>query len=567
MLGTVSAASAPGADWTRIEPDEEARKMTKTLLRFCGVLLAAECCYAQECADPQATTETRAILKYLQGLSKNGNRERVVSGNTLGLSGPLCSQVTGHQAGNAYYELKVWSEQVSGRFPAIVCGWPDMYSRDHWTEVDKGQISYEFNPLLIRHWKQGGLVMIEPVFANPYGALNPKRSSSRKSQMTDAEMDALFDPTKPVHEVFCRQLDAHARGLRELADAGVVVLYHPFVEGWGGHFWWGRKGKRFAKLWRFQFDYLSKTKGLHNLIWVCDAFGDMYPGDKYLDIYAPHAYGHSSFPNVSLAQAWEHDIRRGGIRNSKYPHPIMIGECGARAPRVDWNALEMLALLKKLPRVIAYQNWSDSKLTLIGARNTYKMINDPLILNRGELTVRGGKPHTSPVRLPDRSHILESWEWYTRVDGNNIKQTPPGDGWTPLKPMHKRMFQVGSALIGRVTGPAAGFASPDKIDVEIGPGVGIEIALVNLTTAETLQVYFTTQTDREWDNARRLSCSITAQDEFDIYDQRYRVYRLSGAETPGWKGKLKQVRVRLGPKATDGWLRVDHIRLVTLDKQ
>jgi hypothetical protein len=533
---------------------------------FSGVLLVAGRCYALECANPKATAETKAILNYLQGLRTNGSRERVVSGNTLGVAGPLHNAVKGHHAGNAYYELKVWSEQVTGRFPAIVCGWPDMYSRKHWTEIDKGQINYEFNPLLIRHWKQGGLVMLEPQFANPYGALNPKRSSSRKSKMTNAEMDALSDPAKPVHKVFCRQLDAHARGIKELADAGVVVLYHPFVESWGGHFWWGRKGTHFAKLWRFQFDYLTKTKGLHNLIWLCDAHGDRYPGDKYLDVYAPHAYGHSSFPNVSLEQAWARNIRRESIKNPKYPHPVMIGECGARTAREDWNALEMLALLKKLPRVIAYQNWSDTKLTLIGARNTYKMINDPLILNRGELTVRGGKPHTKPAVLPDRSHILKAWEWYTRVDGNNRREKSPGDGWKPLKPMHARAFQVGSALIGRVTGPGAGFASPDKIGVGIGPAVGIEVALVNLSDAETLQVEFTTQADATWDSAKRLGGRITARDAFDIYDQRYRVYRLSGAGTAGWKGKLKQLRVRLGPKAKSGWLRLDHVRLVSLEE-
>jgi len=541
--------------------------MTKTLVLFCAALLAAECCYALECADPEATAETRRILKYLQGLRKNGNRERVVSGNTLGVSGPLHGHLAGHHAGNAYHELKIWSEQVTGRFPAIVCGWPDMYSRKHWTEIDKGQISYEFNPLLIRHWKRGGLVMLEPQFANPYGALNPRRSSSRKSQMSNAEMDALSDPVKPVHKVFCRQLDAHARGIKELADAGVVVLYHPFVEGWGGHFWWGRKGRHFAKLWRFQFDYLTKKKGLHNLIWLCDAYGDMYPGRKYLDVYSPHAYGHSSFPNVSLERAWKHDIDRFGTRNPKYPHPVMIGECGARTAREDWNALEMLALLRKLPRVIAYQNWSDSKLTLIGTRNAYKMINNPLILNRGELTVRGGKPHATPARLPDRSHILKAWEWYTRVDGNNYKETPPGDGWKPLKPMHKRMFQMGSALAGRVLGPQAGLVSPDRIGVGIGPKVGIEIALVNLTDAETLTVEFTTEAEQKWDGARRMSCSISARDEFDIYDQKYRVYRLGGADTPGWKGRLKQFRIRLGPKAKNGWLRVDHVRLVKLEKK
>jgi hypothetical protein len=90
---------------------------------------------------------------------------------------------------------------------------------------------------------------------------------------------------------------------------------------------------------------------------------------------------------------------------------------------------------------------------------------------------------------------------------------------------------------------------------------------VNLTDAETLQVEFTTQAEKKWDGARHLSCRITARDTFDMFDQKYRVYRLAGAGTPGWKGKLKQLRIRLGPKAKSGWLRVDHVRLVNLEKK
>jgi hypothetical protein len=383
--------------------------------------------------------------------------------------------------------------------------------------------------------------------------------------MSEAEMAALVDPSKPVHRVFLKQLDAHAKGLKELADAGVVVLYHPYVESDGGHFWWGRKGKHFVNMWRFQVDYLNKQKGLHNILWVCDARGDCYPGNKYVDIYGPHVYGHSSSRQAPLDRAWRGHIEHK-IKRQRYPKPFIIGETGARTGRIDWDALEMLRVLKRLPRIVAYQNWCDLACSLVGTRNAYGLVNDPLILNRGELTVRGGKPHTKPAVLPDRAHILRAWEWYHRGWGAFVRDYRLGDGWTRLPPMKKKLQQGGSALIGEVGGPNAGLQSPDKLGVEIGPNVGIQIAVINQTEAETLSVAFTTEGDSKWDETKRLTCSISADNEFDVYDQRYHVYRLRGEKVPAWKGKLKQFQVRLGPKATSGILRVDHVRVIDLNR-
>jgi hypothetical protein len=539
--------------------------LSGSVLLAWGLALCADAA-ALECVDKDAMPEAKAILEYFHGLKKNGQKNRVVSGNTLGRAGRGRYEQHPYHAGNTYYEIKVWSEQVTGRHPAIICGWPDMWSSKNWKDPDDGQIDYGFNRLLIDHWEKGGLVMIEPCSANPYGALDPKRNSSRKSKVTAAEMAALIDPTKPVHKVFLRQLDAHAKGLKELADAGVVVLYHPFVESDYGHFWWGRHGKHFVNMWRFQVDYLKK-KGVHNVLWVCDARGGCYPGNGYVDIYGPHVYGPSGSPRIPLERAWSRHIHHA-IKRTNYPKPYIIGETGARTGRIDWDALEMLRILKKLPRIVAYQNWCDLACSLVGARNTYQLVNDPLILNRGELTVRGGKPHEKPAVLPDRSHILRAWEWYHRGWGTFVREKVLGDGWSPLAPMKKRFQQGGSAIIGNVGGPGAGFQSPNNIGTKIGPDVGVQVSIINRTDAESLVVEFTTEADEKWDKAKRLTCTISANDSFDVYDQKYRTYRLTAKGVPEWAGKLKRLRIRLGPKAKTGTLRVDHVRLIdrtTLD--
>ncbi len=298
---------------------------------------------------------------------------------------------------------------------------------------------------------------------------------------------------------------------------------------------------------------------------MCDARDNSYPENKYVDIYGPHVYGPSQSSRMPLKQAWNRHIHHN-IKRQKYPKPFMIGETGARTGKIDWDALEMLRILKQLPRIVAYQNWCDLACSLVGACNTYPFVNAPLILNRGELTVRGGKPHDKPAVVPDRSHILRAWEWYHRGWGAFIKKSIKGDGWKPFAPMKKGFGHGGSAIIGEVEGSGSGFQSPDKLGVKIGPSVGLQISIINQTDAQTLTVAFTTQEKETWDKARKLTCTISPNNAFDVYDQKYHIYRLSGKDIAAWTGKLKQLRIQLGPKAKSGILRIDHVRIIDMSR-
>jgi Glycosyl hydrolase family 26 len=77
----------------------------------------------------------------------------------------------------------------------------------------------------------------------------------------------------------------------------VAVLWAPFHEvqlkGW---FWWAKgSGAQFVSLWKFEFDYLTKTKGLNNLVWLLPFSGSpsspYFPGKEYVDISGPDTYG------------------------------------------------------------------------------------------------------------------------------------------------------------------------------------------------------------------------------------------------------------------------------------
>jgi len=88
-------------------------------------------------------------------------------------------------------------------------------------------------------------------------------------------------------------MDRWAEGLAELQAKGVVVLWRPFNEATNSSKWWCKQpAGKFKRLYRYTFRYLTRRKGLHNLLWVYDATDykkrtvDMshYPDDYYVDI-------------------------------------------------------------------------------------------------------------------------------------------------------------------------------------------------------------------------------------------------------------------------------------------
>lgn len=107
-----------------------------------------------------------------------------------------------------------------------------------------------------------------------------------------------------------------------------------------GQFWWGgRRGPDGTrKLFQITHDYLVKTKGFDNIIWVWDIqdFGslgsdvsDYNPGTDYYDIAALDVYDGGY-------DAWKYNAMKG-IPGGK---PIAIGECQV-VPRSDELAAQL----------------------------------------------------------------------------------------------------------------------------------------------------------------------------------------------------------------------------------
>ncbi|MEO3781401.1 glycosyl hydrolase [Micromonospora sp. B11E3] len=86
------------------------------------------------------------------------------------------------------------------------------------------------------------------------------------------------------------------------------------------------RGKaQYQRLWRFQFNYFTQTKGIHNLVWLHPYNGEpdpsFYPGKQYVDVGGADTYVRDHGPLTDLFNRTR-DIVGGTV-------PIALHENGA----------------------------------------------------------------------------------------------------------------------------------------------------------------------------------------------------------------------------------------------
>src|SRR5262249_27078636 len=108
--------------------------------------------------------------------------------------------------------------------------------------------------------------------------------------------DKLLTPGNEWHDDYFRLLDGAAKGLQELRDNNVVVLWKP-VHGRDSNsaFFWSMdvmSQPDYVRIWRHMVDYFSNTWGLNNILYMQDFYyagrwGDirgLYVGDDLVDL-------------------------------------------------------------------------------------------------------------------------------------------------------------------------------------------------------------------------------------------------------------------------------------------
>jgi len=323
-----------------------------------AMTFASGCRTPQSPANPHANAQTKAVLKYFQSLEGRSNK-RLLSGQFSNFGD------------RANLRLLENIHDQTGHWPAI-------FGADY---AGRGGISSEApNQAAIEYWRQGGLVTLSTHLYNP-ARTNAPAGGLRDN---DVDLNTLLDTRTETHARWLHELDQIAEGLQQLQTNGVVVLWRPFHEMNGDWFWWdGKDPDTFKKLWRQEFDYFTRTKGLDNLLWVYSPnhrtnTAVYYPGGCYVDLVGLDAYTDFVDTNHILGYA----------EVARLPKPFGFTEFGPHSPSNPPGDYDYRRFLKGVktdfPRTVFFMSWN-AKWSLASNTNVTEMLNDPWLVNREDL--------------------------------------------------------------------------------------------------------------------------------------------------------------------------------------
>jgi len=263
-----------------------------------------------------------------------------------------------------------WTDYVyktTGKYPALWSG-DFLFQQeniDHrWQMIKEAERQYRAGAVVNIMWHACPPTSGEPCGWDP-GLLN--------QLLTDAQWQELTTEGTPLNKTWKSRMDDIAVYLQYLKDKKVEVLFRPLHEMNQGKFWWGgRPGPAgTARLYQITHDYLAKTKGLTNLIWVWDMqdmsrdFAAYNPGAQYWDVFAFDVY------DKGYDKSWYDYILP--IVGSK---PMAIGEC---------EKLLTPAVLAGQPRWIFFMSWAELVQEKNSVETLKTLYNDPRVLTRDEL--------------------------------------------------------------------------------------------------------------------------------------------------------------------------------------
>jgi len=245
-------------------------------------------------------------------------------------------------------------QQISGDYPAL-------WGEDFMFATTGGTTSLdEWRRLIVseakQRWFQGSVIALMLHICPPTVNEPCDWNSDILHALSDAQWSELITDGTPLNTAWKERLDVIYPYLKELNDAGVEVLFRALHEMNQGAFWWGgRTGVNgTAKLFQITHDYLVKTKGLTNLIWVwniqdmssniASILSSYDPGDNYWDVLALDVYSGNNQSNAYSSSKYNAMVAKA---NGK---PIAIGEC---------QLLPTAATLNSQPLWTYFMGWAE----------------------------------------------------------------------------------------------------------------------------------------------------------------------------------------------------------------
>jgi mannan endo-1,4-beta-mannosidase len=317
-----------------------------------GVVVLGACSAPQQIAAPvsaPAPVATEALLTYLKGLPVS--TKHVLSG-----------QHTSYWSSNPMDYVDAVSRQT-GRNVAILG-----------TALALSDSSEDGVRLSNQWLAAGGVVLVSLWPVDPFSRRNDNDRGLPFSNLTT--------PGNAAYQAWFAYLDSIAAQLRQIHGP---VLFRPFVELNGNWFWWGgQPTAQFVTVWQQMHDYLVKTKGLTNLLWVYNVntgsgnYAAYYPGPTYVDIVSMDSYP----PSAADVPMYNALLALG--------KPIIYAEIGpnsnnsAVAP-FSADSSRLLAQVKaEFPQVVAVVFWCQNA-GIPKQNGAAALLSDPAIINRSEL--------------------------------------------------------------------------------------------------------------------------------------------------------------------------------------
>jgi mannan endo-1,4-beta-mannosidase len=333
-------------------------------------------------ADAFAGSKTKAqVLSYMASLPSQSSK-KVLSGQFIGWCGEIDSGLFDR------------INSISGHYPGLMSG-----NYAAWGGCSSSStIINTVNTHLKAHWAAGGLVEVA------WHAFNPATMSWDHD--TNVNLVDLVTNGTTTNTNWKSMLDVVATGLADLRDAGVVVIFRPFLEMNGypntGFWWAGEDGTQYRNMWIYTYNYLTTTKGLNNLLWMFapDASGldpsTWYPGSSYVDLVGVDYYSSSG----RFQQASQYSYLTG---LGKPFAMAEIGQCDYSGSGCDAKDSTYIItdLNDGMPNAIYWSNWN-SVWALDNHNNLSTLLSDPRVINRDDNpsgdTDQSKKP-SSPARV------------------------------------------------------------------------------------------------------------------------------------------------------------------------
>lgn len=235
--------------------------------------------------DPQATVETVDLLRSLHAMA--GQHTLFGHQNTLayGYSWVDDGRGSGGEAPGERSDVK----DVTGSYPALF-GWDlmELFPADTSAQVREAAFDRMVD-YARRSVELGGVVTFSWHMRNPL--------TGNSFYDTTSAVHAIV-PGGERHEAYKADLDRVAAFFQALGPE--PVIFRPFHEHNGDWFWWCKAStdeRDYVAIWQFTQDYLTREKGVHNLLWAYspdrsrmsfETFEEEYewgyPGDERVDI-------------------------------------------------------------------------------------------------------------------------------------------------------------------------------------------------------------------------------------------------------------------------------------------